>query len=143
MTALSNPSEELRIYFKTASPAGFGLGWGDDVWWGERKGDGAQTVLTPFGITTDPDSNIFPHYAIQIACWHPVQDTAALRALLAHQAIIPLQNSSTAAAGLTLASWTAQTIQIDYTGVVEAIEITGGFLYKGIADLHLINLKLK
>lgn len=137
---LTNPVEEFRAYFTAAAPAGLALGWRQPVWWGRRHGDAAQTVLTPYGITTEPDVNRFTHYGIQIACYHTVPDTAALRALEVQQALTALQDSSTAAAGVTLTSWKAQTLRTDYQGVVDALDETGGFLYKAVTNLHLINL---
>ena len=143
MTEIQRPILAIRDHFTATAPAGMGLGWGNPVWALARQGGDAQTVLTPYGVTNDPNADWFPQYGVQIACWHPSKDTAEQRAMEAWQAYVAYQNMSSAATGLIFsASWACDLLQVRLDGFIPTsqIEPTGGFLYKAVVNLTLFNL---
>jgi len=122
----------------------------DPVWLREHDGTGAQLVLTAFRIQSDEDAETgFRRFAVQHAYYLPSTNPAtryAVLDVLEHRAFATweyyraLSGMTNAATGLALASWTARTVQADLLGVVDALPITGGLLYKAVTEIHLIDL---
>lgn len=135
------PIQAIWQHFKADSPAGMGLGWGDPVWWGSRlSGDLAQTVLVGKAGVHSRDGYFYPEYRVFVACYHPNLQVAEERAQAVVDAYAPLGGSTNAAPGLTVDGWHARTLTAESQGIVDALAITGGQLYKAQALITLITL---
>jgi hypothetical protein len=134
---MSLPLTDFWSHFKTT----MGLGWSNPVWILEMHGETQQTVISEFGIIDDPECDRYQQYQFQIACYHTNETTAITRAKSVRDAYQSYKGQSTAAPGLIFGTYRAEQVQTDYKGIVEAIEITNGTLYKAVTDVTMINVE--
>jgi len=115
---------------------------GEPVWWGERKsGEAAQTVLNVVEQQADPDVTRFSRLVVEIACFHPRRAVAETRAMTAFTAYDVMKGHSSLTAGLTLpGNWRAEQVQAAALGITDALPITGGWLYKAVVQVTLVNV---
>jgi hypothetical protein len=111
------------------------------VWYRELQGDCPQIVLTPYGVIEERSDQRYSEYSIQVACWHTNPDSADTQAQVVRNYFKAYDDNSSACPPVIFGTWHAQSVQVQYQGVIDSLEITKGILYKAVVNLTLINLE--
>jgi hypothetical protein len=138
--ATKSGSDPFGTYTNESGVTGTIIGSSIPVYWGIRQGDVAQVVVTGSG-TGDKILSSYERYSMQIDVYDDNYRAAEQRALAINRWFAQYVGTQTGAPGWTGSVWCALQVQTSYDGIIEAVQVTGKQLYRGVIDLLLVQVQ--